>query len=315
VNEWSARLASALIGIISIPILYFSVHKLIGSGSALILSSPLAVSPWHLFWSQNARFYSSLMLMVLLNPIMFTKDRYVFMTLPSWLILAAMAIEQLVSQTRGLGKLLSAGVVVMLLAEAGGTNMLYYHVNNGGRRDWRAAFEIMKEESRDGDVFVAWWPEFSPYYLGREIIPWNDIHPDKVLESGKRYWFLVDSETIWGNSEMHQWIMDPAELIEVLLPGRSRGTFACRSRAGFWSTFGGRPGSNFRFCFCSGFWSSPSNRFGGSFSRGLRIALTFQKGDYFGRKIAPLSRVEVTQMQRSNVHTNDLHLLYYQEDD
>jgi hypothetical protein len=246
-----------------------------------------------------------------LDPIMFTKDRYVFMTLPSWLILAAMAIEQLVSQTRGLGKLLSAGVVVMLLAEAGGTNMLYYHVNNGGRRDWRAAFEIMKEESRDGDVFVAWWPEFSPYYLGREIIPWNDIHPDKVLESGKRYWFLVDSETIWGNSEMHQWIMDPAELIEVLLPGRSRGTFACRSRAGFWSTFGRRPGSNFRFCF----WSSPSNRFGGSFSRGLRIALTFQKGDYFGRKIALLSRVEVTQMQRSNAHTNDLHLLYYQEDE
>jgi mannosyltransferase len=63
VNEWSARLASALIGIISIPILYFSIRKIIGSGAALILSILLAVSPWHLFWSQNARFYSSLMLM------------------------------------------------------------------------------------------------------------------------------------------------------------------------------------------------------------------------------------------------------------
>ena len=64
-----------------------------------------------------------------------------------------------------------------------------------------------------------------------------------------------------------------------------------------------------------GFWSSPSNRFGGSFSRGLRIALTFPKGDYFRRKIAPLSRLEVTQIQRSNAHINDLHLLYYPEDE
>jgi len=79
--------------------------------------------------------------------------------------------------------------------------------------------------------------------------------------------------------------------------------------------FGSGPGSNFRFCYCSGFWSSPSKRFGGSFSRGLRIALTFQKGDYFRRKRAPLSRVEVTQMQRSNAHTNDLHPLYYPEDE
>jgi len=372
VSEWSARLAPALIGILSIPILYFSARKVIGSGAALVMALLLAVSPWHLFWSQNARFYTSLMLiytlaafafffafernrpryillfyvflyfaaserltvvfilpvilmylatlwlfrfelppglgkrnliiliapmllmatvdvirylatgssimifaidafagqqfddpprllvaigfnislpiislalvgglhlllrkrrvglffmlsallpmalLVILNPFMFTKDRYVFMTLPCWLILAAIAIQELITHTKEGGKLLAVGILLVLVAEAAGTNLLYYRVNNGGRRDWRAAFEIMKSESREDDVFVAWWPEFGPYYLGKEIIPWKDIRPDAVLESGVRYWFLVDSETIWGNPVMREWVMSNTVLIDVL---------------------------------------------------------------------------------------------------
>lgn len=371
-TEWSARLASALIGIFSIPILFFPARKTMGSGAALILALLLAVSPWHLFWSQNARFYTALMLfyslaafafffaiehnrpkylllfyvllyfaaserliaifilpvilvylaalsllriekppglhrhsllvlfapmilmvlfdvvrytitgssitlfaidafagqqfedparlfvaiifniglpvialalvgglylllkksrlglffllsamlplvlLVLLNPIMFTKDRYVFMTLPCWLILAAITIKELVRQTQGLGKLLALAVIVMLVAEAAGNNLLYYRVNDGNRRDWRAAFEMIKERAVDGDVFVAWWPEFSPYYLGQEIVPWKDVKVETVLRSGKRYWFVVDSETVWGNMPLKVWLEQNGDLIDIL---------------------------------------------------------------------------------------------------
>jgi mannosyltransferase len=62
VSEWSARLAPAVIGIITIPILYFPLKKIIGTPAALIALLLLAVSPWHIFWFQNARFYSSLLL-------------------------------------------------------------------------------------------------------------------------------------------------------------------------------------------------------------------------------------------------------------
>jgi 4-amino-4-deoxy-L-arabinose transferase-like glycosyltransferase len=62
INEWSARLAPAIIGILTIPILYFPTRKVFGSRIALISLLLLAVSPWHLFWSQNARFYTALML-------------------------------------------------------------------------------------------------------------------------------------------------------------------------------------------------------------------------------------------------------------
>lgn len=62
ISEWSARLVSALIGIVSIPILYFPTRKIFGTGTALVSGALLAISPWHLYWSQNARFYTAMLL-------------------------------------------------------------------------------------------------------------------------------------------------------------------------------------------------------------------------------------------------------------
>lgn len=373
VTEWSARLVSALIGIVSIPILYFITRKIFGTVVALILALLLTISPWHIFWSQNARFYTSLMLLyalaaflfylgieknrpfyfvgfyilfyfalserllaafvlptlfaylifiwlfrferppgfnsrnlliilapvlfmvlyevirymmsgssittffienfgekqvedpirlllsivynisfpivalglvagiylllkrdrvglflllnaimpvlllVLINPIAFTKDRYVFVTLTFWLILVAVALNELMSRTTGQGYLLAFGVLMVLMADAAGSDILYYHVNNGHRRDWRAAFEIIKEKSQSDDVVVAWWPEFSPFYFAdREILPYKDVRVETMLESEKRYWFLIDSETVWGNIRMRDWLELHGQLIDIL---------------------------------------------------------------------------------------------------
>jgi len=71
VNEWNSRLVPALIGVASIPILYFPVRKLAGPAVALVSVLLLAVSPWHLYWSQNARFYSSLLLFYTLGLLTF----------------------------------------------------------------------------------------------------------------------------------------------------------------------------------------------------------------------------------------------------
>jgi mannosyltransferase len=372
ISEWSARLASVFIGITSMPILYLFARRIFGVGVALVLTLLLAFSPWHLFWSQNARFYTSLMLLyalasflfylglerdrpvyflgfyilfyfalserlvaaflmpvifiyvfclwifrfkrppglharnlllflapillmiafeiiryamsgnsltkyfiadfgekqvedpirlflsiiynigfsavamgtvagvyllmkrdraglflllsatvpivllVFMNPVAFTKDRYVFVTLTFWLILAALGIRELVSQTQGWGKLLALGALAVLLADSVGSNILYYHVNNGNRRDWHAAFEIVKQKSRSEDVVVAWWPEFSPYYLGREILPYKDVTVEEMLESGQRYWFVIDSETVWGNIPMRDWLEEHGQLMDIL---------------------------------------------------------------------------------------------------
>src|SRR5512139_450774 len=63
INEWNARLIPALVGIITIPVFYFIVSRLFGSSVGLISSALLAVSTWHIYWSQTVRFYALLLLL------------------------------------------------------------------------------------------------------------------------------------------------------------------------------------------------------------------------------------------------------------
>jgi len=58
VSEWSARFFPCLIGVLTIPILYFAVRAIFQGKTATITVLFIALSPWHLFWSQNARGYS-----------------------------------------------------------------------------------------------------------------------------------------------------------------------------------------------------------------------------------------------------------------
>jgi mannosyltransferase len=384
VSEWSARLASAIIGTLSIPIFYLAVRKFLGSGVAVIVVLLLAVSPWHIFWSQNARFYTSLTLLyvlagftlffafefnrpkfiflfyiifyfalserliagfifpviflyfvviwlfpfekpsglnkknmffllfpfllivlyegfrflstgesittdfidtfagqqvgdqarllaailynlsfpivilslvssvyliyiksriglflflsavfpvlmvILINPISFTKDRYIFMTLPFWLMLSSVAAWEILSNTDSIRKLLALGLVITLLAGPIADDILYYQVNHGNRLDWKAAFTTVNERSLDGDAYVSWWPQFGPFYLGKKIIPLEDLDPRVIIESGKRHWVILDSETMWVNNKMKNWIEQNGQLIDVMYLRLPEGDFNLR---------------------------------------------------------------------------------------
>jgi mannosyltransferase len=372
VSEWSSRLVPAIIGILSIPALYFPIKKIFNSRVGLISVLLLAISPWHLAWSQNARFYTALMLLyslallafyfglerdrpwnivlslvlfylalserltaaflvptvalylvllrvlpfekpsglnrrimllllvpviagglvegytlaktgtsvlfgdlswfllhhkyttlklaslisfnisfpilclaafggyylmtqksriglllligvvlppallLLMSLVMFTEDRYVFVTLPGWTVLAAVAVEEVWIQARQRRGQLAVSVIVLLVAGAAADDLLYYNVNNGHRNDWREAFTLVRELAQPEDLVVAYWPQFGPYYLDREIIALEEISSETVVESGKRVWFVLDSYTVWGLPRKKQWIEQNATLIEVL---------------------------------------------------------------------------------------------------
>jgi mannosyltransferase len=371
ISEWSARLVSALIGILSFPILYFSIKRIFGSQVTLVALFLLAVSPWHIYWSQNARFYTSLLLfytlalvvfhygvernqlryfflfwafvylafserlfaffifpviaaylaalwifkykkpagynlrnllllvspiivggmieaysllvraesrffadfdwfylyrvddpfrllgnigfnlgiplmvlavfsgyflirqksqagllmfigavvplgiLIVANPFIFTKDRYVFATLFSWAILAAYGFVELLKTTKGLHKWLAVAVFIVLFADAAFADVLYFKINHGNRGEWKAAFNLIKERGSFEDDVVAYWPEFGPYYLGREIIPYQDIDVATIINSENLIWFVLDSETIWINASVVNWLKDNARLIDI----------------------------------------------------------------------------------------------------
>jgi len=370
-SEWSARLAPALIGILSIPALYFLIKRMFRPVTALVAALLFAISPWHLYWSQNARFYTSLLLfytlslfaffvglerdrlryfllsglllylatsermfalfivpvwlcylvalkilpfdkpagfrarnllilslpvlagcfievyswvttgssrffgdmdwffsyrttdplrmlsligseigiplmvlaffgglhlvsqknragllifvgavipvllVLVLTPLLFTQPRYAFVTLPSWLILASVGVNELVSRVKGSGRIIAIGVLAALLADASGANLMYYYANSGNRHDWRGAYAWVQEMSSDGDLFVSTWEELGAYYLDQEVLSWQDLDPETVIQSGKRYWFVTDTPAVWANERMKLWVEENAELVDV----------------------------------------------------------------------------------------------------
>lgn len=371
INEWSARLVPAIIGIFTIAVLYFPARKIFGPRVALISVLLLAVSPWHLFWSQNARFYTSLMLfytlalfafhsgieedkpgylfvffvfvylaaserlsalfifpvaavylialwflkfekpkgmnfrnlliitlplligsaielysrivngesrffadftwffqyqiddpfrllvfvgnnfgiplmvmalfsglfllrrrdrtgllmlvsatvplllLVLANLFIFTKDRYVFITLYSWITLAVVGIKEIASGLQGHSRWLAIAVFFVLFVSALNDVLLYYQANYGDRLPWKSAFASVDEHAQEQDVIVAFWPEFHPYYAAQPISAYENLDLESMLASQNRHWFVLDSETIWTNGDLKLWLESNAELIDV----------------------------------------------------------------------------------------------------
>jgi hypothetical protein len=374
VSEWSSRLVPALMGIITIPIVYFPIKAVFEAKTALIAVLLIAISPWHLFWSQSARFYTTLMLFYFLamfafyygfeknrlsyiilgivlfliafqermfslllipvlvlyivsvrwspfenpkginkrnliplagvgligllaiifdiiqyassgnsiiiselawffarpiddpfrlgifiilsisiaivvlaffsggylileksraglyfsigalipliliiaaNPFMFTEKRYVFMTLPCWVILAAAGTKEIFSWSSGNGKLLAWGVLFMLVATSAGTHLLYFTVNHGDRYDWKSSFNFVQERRDEGDVIVSTRPQIGVYYFDGTIENFMGMTPEVIEADQARYWFVVDSEKVWNNRKMKKWLDNKAVIANI----------------------------------------------------------------------------------------------------
>lgn len=61
-NSFALRLFPCIFGILTIPLLYFPIRRIFSSRVALLAITFLAVSPWHIYLSQLARWYSLLLL-------------------------------------------------------------------------------------------------------------------------------------------------------------------------------------------------------------------------------------------------------------
>lgn len=375
-SEWSARLVPALIGTISIPGLYFLLKKMFNPATGLAAVLLLAVSPWHLYWSQNARFYIALLLfytlalftfyfaieedrpwyllvsliflglatkerllalffipvvvgyLVLLkilpfekpkglrwqnlllfglpglllglffvgpyiqnlsgwiagfgysnndpfwllagvvfyiglpvicmgimgafyliskksraalllslgavvplliimaiSPFHYTANRFVFMILPCWIILAGLAAVELFQQTQGLAKMLAIGVLVFLVFNSLSEDALYYLYQNGNRDNWKAAFELIREQREEGDWVVSVNPEIANYYLEDTTGDFTNLELAKIREiKDRRVWFVEDIVAEEVFPDIHSWLEENSRLIanfDVYTRGRN----------------------------------------------------------------------------------------------
>jgi mannosyltransferase len=374
VSEWSARLVSTIIGILFVPILYFSTKRLYSPSVGLLAALFLAISPGHIYWSQNARFYTSLMvfsyfalftffygverkksvyffysflflyiamserlvalllvpvlgvyllllettsfgeslkfqkrklapillpgiafglfeiysfvttgssflidvvdnftgdlnqslysphvllymiityqigipisylgffgglylltqrsrrdlfiflsavvpvvLLVMISPVAAATERYIFFTLPFWLILSAVALKEMYLQANNYAKLLPLGVAGLVITSFFSANFLYYKVQHGNRHDWKKAFVIIQEYQHDDDLVVTNESKIADYYLDDEVKPVESITPATVQAGNRRVWFILWQ--IPGDLVLGPWLKENAELIEVV---------------------------------------------------------------------------------------------------
>ena len=65
-SEFALRLLPAVLGAASIPLPYLLFRRVAGERAAFWAALLMCLSPWHIFWSQNARYYTLLLLEAML---------------------------------------------------------------------------------------------------------------------------------------------------------------------------------------------------------------------------------------------------------
>lgn len=68
-DEFGLRLLPAIFGVATIPVIYWVTARTLGERAGLFAAFALAVHPWHIYWSQFARYYSLVILCSAVFPI------------------------------------------------------------------------------------------------------------------------------------------------------------------------------------------------------------------------------------------------------
>jgi mannosyltransferase len=163
-------------------------------------------------------------LLILMANIMFTLDRYIFFTLPFWLILSAVAFQALYRNLKHDAKLLSTGLLAILIFSFVSQDVLYFQHQNGERPDWRSAFSEVGRRKNQTDLVTSTRPEIGVYYMGEAVRGVNSLDPQKISQSEQRVWIVIDDDSGWVRPNLYRWILDHARLVdvvEVYIPGKS----------------------------------------------------------------------------------------------
>ena len=126
-GEWGARFIPCLAGIASIPLIFLMGRSLFNTRVGLFAASFLALSSWHLFWSQNARSYVFTFLFAMLTAWSF----FLALERDQWLLMGGSLVAAILL-------ILSHTLSVMLIPALAGYVislwLLSYFTNTGLRR-------------------------------------------------------------------------------------------------------------------------------------------------------------------------------------
>lgn len=132
------------------------------------------------------------LLMMALSLVHYAANRYVFVSLVGWVVLAAWAVDDLFLQAVGGGKVLAAGVLAVVLAVCLVDIGFYFTEWKGNRQDWKGALVYIRERMQPDDQVVVADVGLAEYYLGRQPLEYSQV--DWVAPGAERVW-VVEEES------------------------------------------------------------------------------------------------------------------------
>lgn len=159
-----------------------------------------------------------LLSVLLVSLVLYSANRYVFVALTSIVLLAAIAIRELMAQTSSLlsARVLVAGVVLVLLVAPMEDNFLYYRYQNGNRDNWKAAFEYIETHLEEGDQVVTSHKLLADYYLQQETLGMQLLERTGLtdaLPSDARVWIVLDLTASEKGPTISPWAKNHARLV------------------------------------------------------------------------------------------------------
>lgn len=133
-------------------------------------------------------------------------------------------MRELFTQTAGLARILSLGVLLVLVMTSLGEVFLYYQYQHGNRPDWKGAFLTVQQKMNTEDLIVATRPELGIFYLKQDVTYINSVSNHVLENSSTRIWFVIEESTSPVTPAIKEWILDNAELVQVretYLPGKN----------------------------------------------------------------------------------------------
>jgi len=157
-----------------------------------------------------------LLAVMTLSLIQYTANRYVFITLTSWIILASIAANEILKQTERNGKLLAVAVLVILVVTPMSENVLYYKYQNGNRDNWKDAFALVSQWKDEDDIVITSNASIGDYYLGEKTIGVEALDLSTVNQYNERIWFVEDMNVEEKWPDTHYWFANRARLMATL---------------------------------------------------------------------------------------------------
>jgi hypothetical protein len=155
--------------------------------------------------------------LMIISPFHYTANRYAFISLTSWLLLAAVGVQVLIGRVsrRQLWPVLV--ILSLLLVDLVTEDLFYFTINQGNRDNWKEAFAYIQEHRGPGERVLSNHEPLASYYMGEQTLPLAHVPwPDAIVEAQQPVWIVRDMTMDLDLPAQRAWIEANTRLMAVM---------------------------------------------------------------------------------------------------